>query len=76
MIQAEDRCHRANQKADKVQIIRLICNDTIDEDIEMLLKEKEKIIDKLLDGKELNKKINKLDGSIFKDLVQILLEKK
>ncbi len=76
MIQAEDRIHRASQTSDKVQIINLICSGTIDEDIERLLKEKEKVVDKLLDGVELDKKVTRIEGSIFKDLVQTLIDKK
>ena len=74
--QAEDRIHRASTTADKVQIIRLICKDTIDEDIIKLLEEKEKVVSKVLDAKIFDKQIDKLQGSIFKDLVKIILNKK
>ena len=74
--QAEDRIHRASTTADKVQIIRLICKDTIDEDIIKLLEEKEKVVSKVLDAKVFDKQIDKLQGSIFKDLVKIILNKK
>ena len=74
--QAEDRIHRASTTADKVQIIRLICKDTIDEVIIKLLEEKEKVVSKVLDAKIFDKQIDKLQGSIFKDLVKIILNKK
>ncbi len=71
--QAEDRIHRASQTADKVQIIRLIAQGTIDEDIEELLNEKEKITSQVLDGKESTKEVK---HSIFNDIVNIILNKK
>ena len=74
--QAEDRIHRASTTSDKVQIIRLICQDTIDEDIIALLNDKEKVTSMVLDATVLDKKIRRLQGSIFRDLVKIILEKK
>ncbi len=71
--QAEDRIHRANMASDKAHIIRLICQGTIDEDIEKLLNDKEVITTQVLDGKIMNKKVN---YSIFDDLVKIILDKK
>lgn len=70
--QAEDRIHRASSKADKVQIIRLICQDTIDEDIDKLLNQKSSILSKVLDGKEFEQEVETKDGSIFNDLVKVL----
>jgi len=74
--QAEDRIHRASTTSDKVQIIRLICQDTIDEKIISLLRDKEKVTSRVLDATVLDKKIQKLQGSIFKELVALLLDKK
>src|ERR1035437_10842858 len=74
--QAEDRIHRASTTSDKVQIIRLICQDTIDEDIIALLNDKEKVTSMVLDATVLDKKIRRLQGSILRDLVKIILEKK
>lgn len=48
MEQASDRIHRASSTASNIQIIKLICEETIDEDIETLLSEKEKVIGKAL----------------------------
>lgn len=72
-IQAEDRIHRASQKSDNVQIIKLICQNTIDVDIDNLITEKEKIISKVLDGEIIE---NKNEFSIFDDLLKIILSKK
>lgn len=72
-IQAEDRCHRAGQESDKVQIIRLIVQDTIDEYIEDLLNRKEKITMQILDGEH---RENSVKHSVFDDLLQIVLSKK
>lgn len=72
-IQAEDRIHRASQKADNIQIIKLICQNTIDVDIDNLITEKEQIISKVLDGEVIE---NKNEFSIFDDLLKIILNKK
>jgi len=74
--QAEDRIHRASTTSDKVQIIRLICQDTIDEDIISLLNAKEKVTSLVLDATILDKKVEKLKGSIFRDLVKLIIDKK
>lgn len=71
--QAEDRIHRASQTADKCQIIRLIAQETIDEDIEELLNEKEKVTSQVLDGVVSTKEVK---HSIFDDIVSIILRKK
>jgi SWI/SNF-related matrix-associated actin-dependent regulator 1 of chromatin subfamily A len=72
-IQAEDRIHRASQKADNIQIIKLICQNTIDVDIDNLITAKEQIISKVLDGEVIE---NKNEFSIFDDLLKIILDKK
>lgn len=74
--QAEDRIHRASTTSDKVQIIRLICQDTFDEDIISLLNHKEKITSLVLDAAILDRKVQRLQGSIFKDLIALILDKK
>ena len=74
--QACDRIHRASSTAEKIQIINLICQDTIDEDIYSLLNEKSKIISKVLDGTEYVDKAQIKDASIFKDIVSLVLNKK
>ena len=70
--QAEDRIHRASSTSDKIQIIRLICQDTIDEDIEKLLNQKSSILSKVLDGKEFEQTVEVKDGNIFGDLIKLL----
>ena len=70
--QAEDRIHRASSTSDKIQIIRLICQDTIDEDIEKLLNQKSSILSKVLDGKEFEQTVEVKDGNIFGDLINLL----
>jgi len=74
--QAEDRIHRASTTSDKVQIIRLICQDTIDEDIISLLNSKEKVTSMVLDATVLDRKVERLQGSIFRDLVKLIIDKK
>jgi len=74
--QAEDRIHRASTTADKVQIIRMICEETIDEDIIALLNAKEKVTSQVLDAKFIDKKVERVNGSIFRELVETLLRKK
>ncbi len=72
-IQAEDRIHRASQTADNIQIIKLICQNTYDVDIDKLITEKEKIISQVLDGEVIE---NEVALSIFDDLTKIILERK
>ena len=75
--QFSSRIHRASATADKIQIITLICQETIDEDINRLLNEKEYIVTKVLDGIELDNSVSReTDGSIFKELIKIILSKK
>jgi len=71
-LQSEDRIHRATTTSDKVQIISLICQNTIDDDIEDLLNKKAQILSRVLDG-AVFEKIEK--ESIFKELVHIILNK-
>lgn len=71
--QCEDRIHRANQTASNIQIIKMICQQTIDEDIDKLLAAKKEIVSKVLDGEYIE---NKKEFSIFYDLLKILISKK
>lgn len=48
--QAEDRCHRVGTK-ENVTIYTLVCKDTIDEKINMLVERKGAMADALVDGK-------------------------
>ena len=72
--QAEDRVHRASSTSDNIQIIRLICENTIDEDIDELLNNKSNILSKVLDGKELEQSTNRKKGSIFNELLDIIFK--
>ena len=48
--QAEDRCHRIGTTG-TVNIINLICKDTIDERIHQIIKDKGELSDRIVDGK-------------------------
>lgn len=48
--QAEDRCHRIGTRG-TVNIITLICKDTIDERIHQIIKDKGELSDRIVDGK-------------------------
>jgi SNF2 family DNA or RNA helicase len=60
--------------SDNIQIIRLICENTIDEDIDELLNNKSNILSKVLDGKELENNTNRKEGSIFNELLEIIFK--
>ncbi len=69
--QAEDRIHRASTTHDNIQIITLFCMDTIDEDIMQLLREKEEIMNKALDGVASHDKIQEEKTiSILRNLIK------
>ena len=72
MEQAEDRIHRATTEHDNIQIIQYVCVDTIDEDINELLKEKSQVVSKVLDNKDYKKSVNTSNESIFKNLIERL----
>ena len=72
MEQAEDRIHRATTTHDNIQIIQYICVDTIDVDINDLLKEKSQVVSKVLDNKDYKKDVNISNESIFKSLIERL----
>jgi len=72
MEQAEDRIHRATTTHDNIQIIQYICVDTIDVDINDLLKEKSQVVSKVLDNKDYKKDIKVSNDSIFKSLIERL----
>ena len=66
--QAEDRIYR-NGQTKQVQCYYMTCEGTIDEYMNDLLKEKQEMIDKVVDGQILNFDPNK---SIFKEFVNKL----
>ena len=78
MEQAEDRVHRASTVADKVTIMTLYCENTVDEYIMKLLQDKAKIVSRALDNKVIDKDIDKTDalsqevsnGSILGDIIK------
>jgi len=72
MEQAEDRIHRATTEHNNIQIIQYICIDTIDEDINELLREKSQVVSKVLDNKDYKKSVNVSNESIFKNLINRL----
>ncbi len=80
--QAEDRIHRITTTADKVTIMSLICEDTVDEAIELLLYNKSLVVDKVIDNKIQVKNIEKMvvddngSSSIFGQLVKMILNQK
>lgn len=72
MEQAEDRIHRATTEHDNIQIIQYIVVDTIDEDINELLKEKSQVVSKVLDNKDYKKEVSVSDESILGMLLERL----
>ena len=73
--QVEDRIHRASTTADTVEIITPYCQDTVDEDIMELLKDKSYIVTKTLDNKEYKKESTTVNESIYKDLLKRIKNK-
>jgi len=70
MEQAEDRIHRATTEHDNIQIIHYIIIDTIDEDINELLREKSQVVSKVLDNRDYKKQVSVSNESIFKSLIE------
>ena len=60
--QGEDRCHRIGQKF-TVNVYYLLAQNTIEETIALLLDEKRKVLDKVLDG------IDTDEGSLLTELI-------
>lgn len=52
--QCEDRCHRIGTSG-TVNIITLVCKDTVDELVEAVIEEKGELSDRIVDGKESSK---------------------
>lgn len=51
-IQAADRVHRPGQNADKITIYQMVARDTIDSDMQAILSEKQGLIDKIIEQKD------------------------
>lgn len=66
--QAVDRCHRIGQE-DSVNCYFLIAKDTVEEQILTLLQEKAAVLDKVVDGLEVNQD-KASTGSVFTALVE------
>lgn len=65
--QASDRCHRIGQEADSVNVYYLVAQDTIEEEILALLNKKKKVLDAVLDGKDVES-----DESLIAELISTL----
>lgn len=74
-IQAEDRIHRASTTHDNVQILTMICVDTIDEYIHQMLRMKDQVVSKVLDNVDSDKKANVLNQNIMSQLKEYFLSK-
>jgi len=70
--QAEDRVHRSGQ-TESVQVYYLTCKDTIDEDMGVLLAEKQEMIDRIVDGEVLEATRNR---SFFGDFIKRIKARK
>jgi SWI/SNF-related matrix-associated actin-dependent regulator 1 of chromatin subfamily A len=66
--QAEDRCHRIGQK-NTVNIYYLLADETIEVAIAELLDEKRKVLEAVLDGKDVE------EGTLLNDLMKKYAEK-
>lgn len=67
--QATDRAHRIGQK-NTVEVIKLICNGTIEEKILELQNKKKLLADALIEGEDRDKNlISKLSADDIKDLL-------
>ncbi len=66
--QAEDRCHRIGQK-NTVNVYYLLADNTIEMEIAEILDKKRKVLDAVLDGKEVEQ------GTLLTDLVNAYIER-
>ncbi len=64
--QAEDRIHRPGQKASSVSIYQMFSKGTIDEKMQLVLAEKQSIVDEIIDGNV---------GNIKDDIIKSILKK-
>ena len=69
MKQAYSRIDRIGQKADSISIYQIIALDTVDQKMSKILKIKQEIINRLIDGKEVDdSELN--SGTIINDLIE------
>lgn len=73
MQQAEDRIHRPGQEAASVNIYQLHAEDTIDEKLLKLLKHKQVIFDKVIEGVAVSQEDKQASKQAFKDVVSDVL---
>jgi len=67
--QASDRLHRIGQK-DTVNVWTLVAQDTVEEDIAVILSEKQKVLAAVLDGRQVD------EGTVLSLLIQKIKEKR
>lgn len=75
MQQAEDRIHRPGQTASSVNIYQLHAENTIDEKLLKLLKHKQVIFDKVIEGVAVSKEDKQATKQAFRDVVSDVLER-
>lgn len=68
MEQAADRAHRIGQKAESVNIYQVFAKDTIDNWMISLLKDKQILISKLIDGKDFVAQETSVVETLFKNI--------
>lgn len=73
MQQAEDRIHRPGQEAASVNIYQLHAEDTIDEKLLKLLKHKQVVFDKVIEGVAVSQEDKQASKQAFKDVVSDVL---
>lgn len=73
MQQAEDRIHRPGQEAESVNIYQLHAENTIDEKLLKMLKHKQVIFDKVIEGEVLSYEDKAASKQAFKDVVSDVL---
>lgn len=75
MQQAEDRIHRPGQEAASVNIYQLHAENTIDEKLLKLLKHKQVIFDKVIEGAAVSREDKQATKQAFKDVVSDVLSR-
>lgn len=69
MNQAEDRCHRPSQEANSVNIYQLYTSNTIDEKMKNILKKKQNIFDRVVEGVIPEEEENKTMTDVVDDIL-------
>lgn len=76
MQQAEDRIHRPGQTATSVNIYQLHAENTIDGKLLTLLKKKQEVFDKVVEGVQATKEDNDAAKIAFKDVIGDVVERR